>query len=181
MTSQSKVPLGIFWDIENCSISSRKTTSSIVKSIREYVQSKHPECGFAKEFKCVCDSSKLNKTISEGLNNSGVDILHVNSTSKNAADDKLAEVMDNFTDKFGSDSVLVVITSDINFRKPILKARQKDLVVVLIHGINCSQDLKNLVNESYLFDEVTKNAENVNPNNTVSLMPGFICDCLLSN
>ena len=35
-------------------------------------------------------------------------------------------------------------------------SRNPDLAVVLIHGLSHSANLKNLVNESYLFDEVLK-------------------------
>ncbi len=106
-------------------------------------------------------------------------MVHVNSSSKNAADAKLEELIDMFIHKFGSNSVLVVITGDINFAKPIRSARRKDITVVLIHGTNCSQDLRNSVNESYLFDDLIKDVENVNQNNAIEITPGFYCHYLL--
>ncbi|CAG2123315.1 unnamed protein product, partial [Medioppia subpectinata] len=66
-----------------------------------------------------------------------------------------------FVDKFGSDSVLVVITGDINFATPIRGARRKEIAVVLIHGTSHSRDLKNLVDESYLFEDVIKGCETI--------------------
>jgi hypothetical protein len=44
------VSLGIFWDIENCSIPLRKSASGVAKQIRDFIASKHPECGYALEF-----------------------------------------------------------------------------------------------------------------------------------
>ncbi|CAG2114039.1 unnamed protein product, partial [Medioppia subpectinata] len=115
----------------------------------------HPECGFAKEFVCCCDSKRLSDSIADGLNRNGVIVAHVNSSAKNAADDKLSELMDSFVDNFGHSSpVLVVITGDINFAKTIRNAIRKSITVVLIHNNYCSQDLKNLVKESHLFDAI---------------------------
>jgi hypothetical protein len=69
----------------------------------------------------------MDARISEGLDLSGVNILHVNPSAKYAADDKLRELIDSFIAKFTSNSVLAIITGDINFKESILKARRKQI------------------------------------------------------
>ena len=156
-----KIALGIFWDIECCQIPHSKSASSVVKQLRDFVAEKHKECGYAKEFACACDVFKLGQMVSERLDRNGVNVVHVNSTAKNAAEDKLQELIDMYIDKYGGtgNAVLCIISSDINLAKQIRNARRKDLDVVLIHGTNCSIDLKNLVTESYLFDEIVGKAD----------------------
>ena len=158
-----KVALGIFWDIENCPVPQTKSASSVAKQLRDFIAAAHPECGYAKEFFCVCDTRKVDERLLEGLNKNGVIVAHVNSTAKNAADDKLQELIDMYVDKYGvnGSAVLCIITGDINFAKPIRNARRRDLDVILIHGRNCSEDLKNLVNESYLYEDIIKGAHTV--------------------
>ena len=158
----AKLPLGIFWDIENCPIPVQKSASGVAKAVRDFIADRHPECGYAKEFFIACDIRKLSERVADGLDRNGVVVVHVSSAAKNAADDKLQELIDMYVDKYGGtgQAVLCIITGDINFSKPVRNARRKDLDVVLIHGRNCSQDLKNLVAESYLFDDIIKTVDN---------------------
>jgi meiosis arrest female protein 1 len=110
--------------------------------------------------------------VADGLNNIGVDVLHMNNSAKNAADDKLQEQIDKYVDTIydvrskcphhdrDGQPVLCIITGDINFLKSVRNALSKDFHVVLIHGQNCSQNLKKLVEESYRFDDIIKTVEN---------------------
>ncbi|CAG2109142.1 unnamed protein product [Medioppia subpectinata] len=161
MSGPPKSPLGIFCDIENCAVPKNANASDVAKRIRQHIQTAHPECGYAKEFFIAGDIRRMDAHVCESLDRNGVVVVHVNSTAKNAADDKLKELIDMFVDKFGSDSVLVVITGDINFAQPIRGARRKEIAVVLIHGTSHSRDLKNLVDESYLFEDVIKGCETI--------------------
>lgn len=58
-------PIGVFWDIENCSVPSGRSAVTVVKRIRERFFKGHREA----EFICVCDISKENKEVIEELNN----------------------------------------------------------------------------------------------------------------
>ena len=133
----NKTPLGIFWDIENCQIPGNKSVSSVVKHIRDFVAEHKQQCGYAKEFSCACDVFTLGKNIAEGLDKNGVNVVHVNNTAKNAAEDKLQELINVFVDKYGGtgSAVLCIISSDINLAKQIRNARHKDLDVLLIHTL----------------------------------------------
>ena len=151
MVAYLRTPLGIFWDIENCPIPLTESASVVAKRLRGFLADIHRECGYAEEFCCTWDARRLPDPVSEGLNRNGVIVANGNFAAKNVADDRLQEMIDMFVDKFGAKSVLAVITGDINFAKPIRNARRKDVSVALIHGLNCWPDLKNLVNESYLW------------------------------
>lgn len=155
----NKKSLGIFWDIENCPIPDGKSGSSVAMVIREFIANCRPDCGYAYEFCCACDTKKMPIKISEGLNRNGVDILQVNAVSKNAADEKLKEKIDKFVEKSEAGSVVVVITGDINFASTIRSARRKEFFVILINGENCSQDLKNHANEVFDYLGLIQKAE----------------------
>ena len=62
--SSSLPPIGVFWDIENCSVPRWKSALSIVQAIRDSLFADHREV----EFMCVCDTSKENKDIIQELN-----------------------------------------------------------------------------------------------------------------
>lgn len=102
MAAFNKRSLGIFWDIENCPIPTKKLTSSVVKRLREFLETRHPECGYPKEFSIACDVYNLGKLIIEALDRSGIYIVHVNNAAKNASDDKLKELIDKFIDAYGN-------------------------------------------------------------------------------
>jgi meiosis arrest female protein 1 len=57
--------IGVFWDIENCLVSSGRSATTVVQRIREKFFKGHREA----EFICVCDISKENKEVIQELNN----------------------------------------------------------------------------------------------------------------
>lgn len=64
-------PIGVFWDIENCSVPSGRSAVAVVQRIREKFFKGHREA----EFICVCDISKENKEVIEELNNCQVKLF----------------------------------------------------------------------------------------------------------
>ena len=62
-------PIGVFWDIENCSVPSGRSATAVVQRIREKFFKGHREA----EFICVCDISKENKEVIQELNNCQVE------------------------------------------------------------------------------------------------------------
>ena len=168
----SRRPLGIFWDIENCWIPPNKSASDVCQRIRDFIALRHRDCGFA-DFYCCCDPRRVSETTNEGLNNNGVIVVSVPSNAKNASDDKLQELMQSFIDNFlDKEPVIVLISGDINFDKTIRSALRRDIKVILIYGQNYSQDLKNLVNESYFFDDIIEDVITLQ-NDSIVLKKGF--------
>lgn len=58
-------PVGVFWDIENCSVPSGRSAAAVVQRIRSRFFQGHREA----EFICVCDISKESKAVIQELNN----------------------------------------------------------------------------------------------------------------
>lgn len=65
-------PIGVFWDIENCSVPTGRSAIAVVQRIREKFFKGHREA----EFICVCDISKENKEVIQELNNCQVPNEH---------------------------------------------------------------------------------------------------------
>lgn len=63
MANASVVPIGVFWDIENCNVPRWKSALPIVKSIRENFFAGRREV----EFLCVCDTTKESRDVLQDL------------------------------------------------------------------------------------------------------------------
>lgn len=100
-------PIGVFWDIENCSVPSGRSATAVVQRIREKFFKGHREA----EFICVCDISKENKEVIQELNNCQVTVAHINATAKNAADDKLRQSLRRFANTHTAPATVVLVSS----------------------------------------------------------------------
>lgn len=99
-------PIGVFWDIENCSVPSGRSATAVVQRIREKFFKGHREA----EFICVCDISKENKEVIQELNNCQVTVAHINATAKNAADDKLRQSLRRFANTHTAPATVVCVS-----------------------------------------------------------------------
>nr|XP_039259521.1 meiosis regulator and mRNA stability factor 1-like [Styela clava] len=131
-------PIGVFWDIENCAVPTGKSSLSIVQRVRERFFAGHKEA----EFMCVCDINKESRLVIQDLNNAQVNVVHINATAKNAADDKLRQSIRRFAHNHPAPATLVLITGDINFTSEVSDLRHRHkYFVVLIHPANASPSL----------------------------------------
>ncbi|KAK8398550.1 hypothetical protein O3P69_004010 [Scylla paramamosain] len=147
------LPIGVFWDIENCQVPKGLSATHVVQAIRTRFFSNHREV----EFMCVCDTLKENTTILEELNDAQVNVMHVGSTVKNAADDKLLQSMRRFADIHGPGATIVLISGDSNFATELYDLRyRKNLHVILVHNAHAQDSLKLSAHETALFTEVTQ-------------------------
>jgi len=87
-------PIGIFWDLETCRIPDGKSVKQLVKRIIDYIIVDQM-IDKIDVFYCFCDSIKLTKRLINQLNQSNVDILHVNSGRKQF-DSKLRTRIEQF-------------------------------------------------------------------------------------
>jgi len=62
------VPIGVFWDIENCTVPFHKSALGLVQKIRDLFFNGCKEA----EFMCVCDTSHQNKDTIQELNDAQV-------------------------------------------------------------------------------------------------------------
>ncbi|XP_018419711.1 PREDICTED: meiosis arrest female protein 1 [Nanorana parkeri] len=143
-------PIGVFWDIENCSVPSSRSAVTVVKRIRERFFKGHREA----EFICVCDISKENKEVIEELNNCQVTVAHINATAKNAADDKLRQSLRRFADTHTSPATVVLVSTDVNFALELSDLRHRHgFHIILVHKNQASEALLHHAHELICFEE----------------------------
>ncbi|XP_030069492.1 meiosis regulator and mRNA stability factor 1 isoform X2 [Microcaecilia unicolor] len=143
-------PIGVFWDIENCSVPSGRSAVAVVQRIRERFFKGHREA----EFICVCDISKENKEVIEELNNCQVTVAHINATAKNAADDKLRQSLRRFADTHTTPATVVLVSTDVNFALELSDLRHRHgFHIVLVHKNQASEALLHHAHELIKFEE----------------------------
>ncbi|KAK3875906.1 hypothetical protein Pcinc_019252 [Petrolisthes cinctipes] len=146
-------PIGVFWDIENCQVPKGLSATHVVQAIRARFFNDHREA----EFMCVCDTLKELSKILEELNDAQVNVVHIGSTVKNAADDKLLQSMRRFADIHGPGATIILISGDSNFATELYDLRyRKNLRVILVHNAHAQDSLKLCAHETALFSEVTQ-------------------------
>nr|CAB3263650.1 meiosis arrest female protein 1 homolog [Phallusia mammillata] len=147
---QNMFPIGVFWDIENCAVPNGKSASSIVNKIREKFFYDHAEA----EFMAVCDINKECKHVVQDLNNAQVNVIHVNATAKNAADDKLRQSIRRYAQTHTAPATVILITGDCNFTSEVSDLRHRHkYFVVLIHPSNSSDTLIQAANTAISYEE----------------------------
>ncbi|XP_014442569.1 meiosis regulator and mRNA stability factor 1 isoform X3 [Tupaia chinensis] len=143
-------PIGVFWDIENCSVPSGRSATAVVQRIREKFFKGHREA----EFICVCDISKENKEVIQELNNCQVTVAHINATAKNAADDKLRQSLRRFANTHTPPATVVLVSTDVNFALELSDLRHRHgFHIILVHKNQASEALLHHANELIRFEE----------------------------
>uniref|UniRef100_A0A3Q1C3R7 Meiosis regulator and mRNA stability factor 1 n=1 Tax=Amphiprion ocellaris TaxID=80972 RepID=A0A3Q1C3R7_AMPOC len=145
-------PVGVFWDIENCSVPSGRSAGAVVQRIRSRFFQGHREA----EFICVCDISKESKAVIQELNNCQVTVAHINATAKNAADDKLRQSLRRFAETHTAPATVVLVSSDVNFASELSDLRHRHgFQVILVHGNHTSSALLQHAHRHVAFQEIT--------------------------
>ncbi|XP_068002974.1 meiosis regulator and mRNA stability factor 1 isoform X5 [Melanerpes formicivorus] len=143
-------PIGVFWDIENCSVPTGRSAIAVVQRIREKFFKGHREA----EFICVCDISKENKEVIQELNNCQVTVAHINATAKNAADDKLRQSLRRFADTHTAPATVVLVSTDVNFALELSDLRHRHgFHIILVHKNQASEALLHHAHELICFEE----------------------------
>ncbi|KAA8594576.1 hypothetical protein FQN60_011711, partial [Etheostoma spectabile] len=151
-SSENIPPVGVFWDIENCSVPSGRSAGAVVQRIRSHFFQGHREA----EFICVCDISKESKAVIQELNNCQVTVAHINATAKNAADDKLRQSLRRFAETHTTPATVVLVSSDVNFASELSDLRHRHgFQVILVHGSHTSSALLQHAHRHVAFQEIT--------------------------
>lgn len=159
-------PVGVFWDIENCSVPSGRSAAAVVNRLRSRFFQGHREA----EFICVCDINKESKSVVEELNNCQVTVAHINATAKNAADDKLRQSLRRFAETHSAPAKVVLVSSDVNFASELSDLRHRHgFQVILVHGNHVSPALLQHANCHIPFHEITADL----PPRMVNAQPNF--------
>ncbi|MFT7812151.1 meiosis arrest female protein 1 isoform X3 [Arapaima gigas] len=143
-------PVGVFWDIENCSVPSGRSAVAVVERIRNRFFQGHREA----EFICVCDISKESKEVIQELNNCQVTVAHINATAKNAADDKLRQSLRRFADTHTAPATVVLVSSDVNFASELSDLRHRHgFQIILVHKNQASEALLQHAHQHVAFED----------------------------
>ncbi|XP_034830652.1 meiosis regulator and mRNA stability factor 1 isoform X1 [Maniola hyperantus] len=135
----ASVPIGIFWDIENCQVPRGCSAIDVVAAIRAKFLTGRREADFV----VVCDVRKETPHRLQELNDAQVNLIHVCGTQKNAADEKLRQCMRRFGELHTAPAALLLISGDINFAADLSDFRhRKNMEVILVHKQNTSSALK---------------------------------------
>ncbi|KAF4532217.1 hypothetical protein B566_EDAN004303 [Ephemera danica] len=144
----------VVWDIENCPVPKGISASSVVKKIRQMFLKTYTEYRFV----VACDITKLKELIRVELSDAQVEMLHVESTCKNAADTVLKLQLQNFGCYYSCmGAAALLISSDVNFAPEIADLRNKRKVyVILLHKWRVNAALTQHSDEHHNFDEIVK-------------------------
>ncbi|KAJ8413614.1 hypothetical protein AAFF_G00081210 [Aldrovandia affinis] len=143
-------PVGVFWDIENCSVPSGRSAVTVVQRIRSRFFQGHREA----EFICVCDISKESKEVIQELNNCQVTVAHINATAKNAADDKLRQSLRRFAETHTAPATVVLVSTDVNFASELSDLRHRHgFQVILVHKNQASEALLQHAHRHLAFED----------------------------
>lgn len=83
--------------------------------------------------------------------------MHVSSTCKNAADEKLRQALRRFADTYIAPAAVILISGDINFAADLSDLRhRKKLHVILIHRENAADALILCASEHYNYTSITQ-------------------------
>lgn len=84
-----------------------------------------------------------------------VNLIHVSSTSKNAADEKLRQSLRRFAELHEAPAAVALISGDVNFAADLSDLRyRKKIQVILLHNSNVADALILCANETHNFSKL---------------------------
>ena len=89
-----------------------------------------------------------------GVYRSGCDVLQIGSDEQINVLIKFDEIVEQFVEDYGFDSIVVLISSNSRFSWTIRYVRRREVTVLLIYGQNPSEDLIKNASDSVAFDDV---------------------------
>ncbi|CAI8016947.1 Meiosis regulator and mRNA stability factor 1 [Geodia barretti] len=149
-------PVGLFWDIENCSVPTNKSAFTVATKMRRVFFEGKREA----EFMVVCDITKERKDVINALNKAQVTLVHVNAVAKNAADDKLRQSLRRFAHTYPAPSTVVLVSSDVNFSSELNDLRHvHNMTIVLVHSKFTSDALKVFAQQLISYEQFLEDVE----------------------
>ena len=89
-----------------------------------------------------------------------VTVVHINATSKNAADDKLRQSLRRFAQTFSRPATVILISGDVNFAMDLSDLRHRhSFQVVCLHNVHATSALLGFAHETHRFDLFTEDLQ----------------------
>ena len=136
--------VAIFWDIENCPVPKKVSTSEFVSKIRDRFCK-----GGCKQLEFIAIHNGKNDKLNQELHELGLDVSLSVVGRKNSADeiikDKMSRVVEKHRDRPCS---LLLISGDVDFSRDLAKFRfSYQFRTILVHNKQAKQTLKSVVEE----------------------------------
>ncbi|TRY80931.1 hypothetical protein TCAL_08811 [Tigriopus californicus] len=142
--------VGVFWDLENCPLSSKIDIPGVVQKLKHG----HGHKGVFDQFVGACNMDN-HKRIALTMQELGMDILPVLNNKKNAADDLLKNKMMTFAEN--PHCRIILISGDVDFSQHLLHCREKKgHEVVLFHNHVAKESLKSVVTKAFSYHGFVK-------------------------
>ena len=145
--------VGIFWDIENCPVPKKVSTSDFVSKIRGRFCK-----GGCKQLEFIAIHNGKNDKLNEELHELGVDVSLSAVGRKNSADEILKDKMSSFVEKHRSRPCsLLLISGDVDFSRDLAKFRfSYQFRTILVHNKQAKQTLTSVVEERIPIENLFK-------------------------
>ena len=140
-----KPRLAIYWDVQNVRISPEK-----IKLLNQWLNQK----GDRLIQKAFAYWRKENEQLEKAIANEGCDSFNVPSPEKNAVDIKIMGVCKHDIMSERSIRIVILITGDKDYQPLVKELQNLGIKVILIHGNNVSQRLKEAVDETYSINQL---------------------------
>eukprot|EP00249_Psilotum_nudum_P022300 c28463_g1_i2 orf=178-1299(+) len=125
-------PLAIFWDIENCPVPGGVRADEVVGNIRMALQVHPAVRGIVKVFSAYGDFNHFPLKLREGCQMTGVSLLDVPNTRKDASDKAILTDMFLFAIDHPPPSTIFLISGDVDFAPALHKLGQRGYSILLV-------------------------------------------------
>ncbi|MFM6397988.1 MAG: NYN domain-containing protein [Planktothrix sp.] len=140
-----KPNIAIYGDFQNV-----RTSPENIKFLHEWFNQK----GNISINKYYANWSKENDQFAQALHQKGCKIIHVPSGEKNAVDHEIMGDCKNDILSDRSIRIVILITGDKDYLPLVKELQNLGIKVILIHGNNVSQRLKEAVDETYSINQL---------------------------
>ena len=148
--------VAIFWDIENCPVPKKVSTSDFVSKIR----GRFCKIG-CKQLEFIAIHNGKNDKLNEELHELGVDVSLSVVGRKNSADEILKDKMSSFVEKHRDRPCsLLLISGDVDFSRDLAKYRfSYQFRTILVHNKQAKETLKSVVEEKIPIENLFTDTE----------------------
>ena len=93
-----------------------------------------------------------------------VTVVHINSTSKNAADDKRRQSLRRFAQTYSRPATVILVSGDGNFAVELSDLRHRhNFNIICLHNVAASSALLGFAHETHRFDLFAEDLEHFIP------------------
>ncbi|MHA2297678.1 MAG: NYN domain-containing protein [Candidatus Hodarchaeales archaeon] len=127
-TQESKIPIAIFWDFENCPPPRGSKGAPIINSLREVLR----PFGWIRQINAYGELRLIPERLRTELQRAGVHMIDVHSNRKDAVDKMIISDMLLFAVDNQPPQVILLISGDQDYTYPLAKLRLRSYDIILV-------------------------------------------------